>query len=269
MGLINKIAAIVMGGKCCSGSSAELGENDLPLNAGQVMEGLGCKLLIIIPSCMKNIGKVDAARASWIKDLSIFGVKHYFVIGKEDIDRAFVSGDILYVPCRDDYESLLMKLVCAYDYAMKFEQFDYVYKIDDDCFVSVIKLVRDIVPQLSGGAYYGGAVHPKGKKMNSKWHFGKCGDARFDVPYKYDVAPFDFAKGGYGYFLSREALLKIVNMADEIRSDLDKFCYDYEDVRIAEILNQSDIRVCALEKYTYVKHEIRKIGQNLLVYDIR
>ena len=72
-----------------------------------------------------------------------------------------------------------------------------VYKIDDDCYPNLEAIRDQVLPQLSEVLYAGGATHRKGVMMNNEWHFGKCSDPRFDKPYRFATAPFEFAKGVY------------------------------------------------------------------------
>ena len=176
---------------------------------------------------------------------------------------------IFYVPCKDDYESLLLKLVLGYEYLYQNMDFTYVYKIDDDCFPNLKILINILLPQFNNKKYIGGAIHPKDGKMSNNWHFGKCSNPKFDRPYKFDVAPFDFAKGGYGYFLRKDILPMLFKFKDELRSELEKYIYSPEDVRITEILNNNGILVDHIDYYSIISASDYNNSNQYLVYDIQ
>ena len=227
------------------------------------------EIIFLIPTCKNYSDKTNAVRNTWTKQLATYGFRYLFLIGKPELKAAETKDDVLYVPCKDDYESLLLKLVLGYEFFYKNMDFKYVYKIDDDCYPNLKKLVDEILPQLGNREYLGGATHPNGANMNNKWHFGKCSDAKFDKPYKFNVAPFEFAKGGYGYFLHKEVLPLLFELKDELRSELEKFIYSYEDVRIAEVLKRHNILVNSLENYSIISASNYNNSTQYLVYDIQ
>ncbi len=207
-------------------------------------------IFVLIVSCQKYAEKADAIRRTWAQDLTKHGYRYLFLEANPSLTEARVAGDKLIVPCRDDYESLILKLFLAYEYLYHAEKFDYIYKIDDDCVLNVENLTKNIIQQLPGHQYLGGATHPKGAAMNNKWHFGKCSSTNFDIPYLHDRAPFEFAKGGYGYLLRRDILPIIFKNNNLIMQEIERFHYSFEDVRISEILGQHHIFAKCVLHYT-------------------
>ena len=226
-------------------------------------------VILLIPTCEKYADKADAVRNTWAKQLKRYGIRYYFLLGDPGLMQAEVRGDTLRVPCKDDYETLLLKLVLGYEFLYQAEEFKYVYKIDDDCLLNIDALVQMILPQLSGRQYIGGATHPKGAKMNNKWHFGKCSDPKFDKPYRFDVAPFEFAKGGYGYFLRRDILPVLIKEIPQLKQELVNYEYSFEDVRIAEIFNATEIRAHKLEGYHVSPGDTGPNKDATVIYDIK
>ena len=210
---------------------------------------------------------MEAVRKTWAYQLNKYGFRYLFLLGDPSLETAQVKDDILIVPCADDYESLLLKLSLGYKFIYQNFNFDYVYKIDDDCYPDLNKLSRDILPQLKGKQFAGGDVHRKGNSMNNKWHYGKCNASKFDKPYQYDVAPFDFAKGGYGYFIRKDVLPIIFQMNSIFKKELEEGVYSPEDVRISEILSYKDIKPHIVDDYVVSKYEKRTFN-TYLVYDI-
>lgn len=226
-------------------------------------------VLLLIPTCVPNRAKMEAVRDTWAKRLRKYGMRHYFLIGDPARSVAQAQGDVIYVPCEDNYESLLLKLSLGYEFASRNLDFKYAYKIDDDCFLNVDKLVSDIIPSLKGWQYCGGQVHPKDASMNNKWHFGKCSDPKFDKPYQFDRSPVAYAKGGYGYFLRSDVLPIIFGMNEKFRQELIEGIYSYEDVRVGELMMNWGIHVHKLEKYN-VGHggESEDLKGDVVKYDI-
>lgn len=224
-------------------------------------------VVFLIPTCKKYAHKTDAVRKTWASQLAKYGFRYVFLVGEPELEYAQVIGDTLHVPCRDDYESLLLKLALGYKFIYQHFDCDYVYKIDDDTYPNLDILVNKLLPQLRGCQFAGGAVHKKGSSMNNKWHYGKCSSPIFDKPYKYDVAPFDFAKGGYGYFIRRDALPVVFNMENTFRRELDEGVYSYEDVRISELMVQKNIVPYILQDYSVARFQDRR-SDTYLIFDI-
>jgi glycosyltransferase involved in cell wall biosynthesis len=210
-------------------------------------------IFVLIISCQKYVDKADAIRQTWAQDLRRHGYRYLFLMGDPTLKEAKIDGDNLIVACRDDYESLILKLFLAYDYLAQVEQFDYIYKIDDDCILNVNDLTNGIIPQLPGNQYIGGATHPKGAPMNNKWHFDKCSSVEYNKPYPFEKAPFEFAKGGYGYFLRKDILKVLQKEIYKTKMDINNFVYYFEDVRISELLGVFNIYVKKLNNYSCVR----------------
>lgn len=206
-------------------------------------------ILFLIPTCSAYTIKANAVRLTWAKKLKDLGFRYFFLRGDINIKHATVSSDILFVPCKDDYESLLLKLVLGYEFLYRNMNFSYVYKMDDDCLPNLKKLVDIMLPQVAGNMYIGGSTHPKGKTMNDKWHFGKCSNVKFDQPFRFNVAPFEFAKGGYGYLLRKDILPLLIDKKSLLAQELKEFIYSYEDIRVAEILLSRNIKPINLKGY--------------------
>ncbi|GAW95728.1 MULTISPECIES: glycosyltransferase [Colwellia] len=225
-------------------------------------------IFFLIPTCEKYSHKTDAVRNTWKADLPSFGVNSLFLMGDESLNESKIVGDVLYVPCPDNYESLLLKLALGYQFIYRNFNFKYVMKIDDDCFPDLDKFDKKIIPQLSGKQYLAGATHPKGAPMNDKWHFGKCSDSKFDKQFKFNVSPIEFGKGGYGYFLRKDILPAIFGEISAFKQELQDGVYSYEDFRVAEILNSKNIHVVHATDYNVEASTSENLKDYTLVFDI-
>lgn len=227
------------------------------------------EVVILIPACRKYRDKAMALRRTWIPQARFFGFRVYFVLGHPGLTETKLKHDFLFVPCLDDYESLLLKLVYAYNFCLENFDFKYIYKIDDDCLVNIPNLVENILPSLDGRPYLAGAVHPAGFSINSKWHFGKCKNPVFHKEYFTDRAPVDFAKGGYGYFLKKDALSILVSKIDVFRAELSECIYSFEDVRVAIELGLAGINVSQLSGYSCRRFNGSPLPFVTVIFDLK
>ncbi len=225
-------------------------------------------VFFLIPTCEKYSHKTEAVRNTWKAGLPHYGANSLFLMGDESLNESKIVGDVLYVPCPDNYESLLLKLALGYEFIYRNFNFKYVMKIDDDCFPDLEKFDKKIIPQLSGKQYLAGATHPKGAAMNDKWHFGKCSDSKFDKQFKYNVSPIEFGKGGYGYFLRKDILPAVFGEITIFQQELQDGVYSYEDFRIAEILTRKKIYVERAADYNVEVSTGENLKDYTLVFDI-
>lgn len=226
------------------------------------------EIVILLATCDKYIEKIKAIQETWGKQAKL-NYKVIYAIGKPNLNSPYVDGDFLYVNCRDDYESLLLKLVLAFEYIYNNYEFDYIYKIDDDCYLNIDLFEKNIKDQLDGRPYLSGAIQKSGEKINPKWHYGKCSSSSFDVPYMYDAPRYSYGKGGYGYFLNKKCLPFIVDKKNILREELDKGIYSYEDMRMSEILAEYEVFVESIANYSVLKGSLNEQYSNqLIIYDI-
>ena len=104
------------------------------------------QLIFVTPSCAANEPKRRAIEATWGETLRRRGVRQFFIVGCPELDRASSLGQVIYVPCRDDYESLLLKLALAYEYLLANEKnFTHIFKIDDDCYLNLTRFEQNLL----------------------------------------------------------------------------------------------------------------------------
>jgi galactosyltransferase len=160
------------------------------------------RVLIAVPACHRYAygshandlhgiarqteGRIDAVRATWWNDIKPFSdyVDAKFFYGKSSDNRTPLADEI-FLNVEDDYEHLPHKMRAIYLYAVK-NKYDFVYKADDDGFVWIDRLLRtdyENYDQLG----FSNCTHGLGNKCN-------C-----------------YITGGAGYFLSKRAMLAVVN----------------------------------------------------------
>lgn len=153
---------------------------------------------------------------------------HMYFIGNPQLSSPMIEGDVVYLPCPDNYESLPIKTLMAVKWAFENKDFDLLIKTDDDVYFldGFDKIVNEAsVHDYSGFLRSGGYM--------SNWHFGKCDNQELNnLPHS--VPEVVYCDGPL-YFLSKKSVTCLVNHG--IRSD---FCM-YEDAEVGELLRRSGI----------------------------
>jgi hypothetical protein len=102
--------------------------------------------------------RIEAVRETWAKDIEPFKehVTLKFFYGKPDsgVPRELLEDEVL-LPCPDDYEHLPHKTIEIARYAVR-ENYDFVFKCDDDTAVHIDRLVHEC---LSNRFDYAGYEH--------------------------------------------------------------------------------------------------------------
>ena len=130
------------------------------------------RLIVGILSSEPYASRRDQCRKTWLAALAAQpDGEAVFIVGDPSVPGPSRDGDVLRVPCPDDYDALPQKVQIFIDWALANYDFDYLFKCDDDTYVCVPRLLR---LDLLGRAYVGSL----------------CGR---------------YAQGGAGYFLSRRA----------------------------------------------------------------
>ena len=185
------------------------------LDAGKI------KLFTIILTCKKYEHKMLSQDTSKLSDYMYF-------IGDPTLSSPLVKGDIVYLPCPDNYESLTLKTLMAIKWVVKNKEFDLLLKTDDD--VTFLNPFDKLVREASNYDYCGALR--KGDYV-STWHRGKCENKVLDNA-GFLIPKVTYCHGG-GYFLSRKSALLLAN--NEIRDNHSI----YEDVEVGDLLQKFGI----------------------------
>jgi glycosyltransferase involved in cell wall biosynthesis len=204
------------------------------------------KIAIGILTCNRNTSRISIIRETWVNELKKHHIPYYFIIGNPELNSCKLEGDTIFVPCPDDYESLPKKMFYFYNYIFENTNYDFVYKIDDDCFLNVDDLYFTYFWNFD---YFGHTVCTDEKDLNRAWHFGKCTAKELNnKPYPREYTG-PWCGGGFGYFLSRIALGKINTMGEFIKADM------YEDKAIGDALRENGILPQENPKYIFFNVE--------------
>jgi len=189
-------------------------------------------ILIGIVSCRKQMNRINTIRTGWVKELKRYGIDYFFIVGDPLISDYILENDILYMPCSDNYESLPQKVLSFYKYALERTPFDFVYKIDDDCYLNAENVYSTLFWNYD---YVGKIVATDEKALQRDWHFGKCTDPEINRTFYGGEYIGPWCGGGFGYFLSRRSLSTISSMSEFITHEL------YEDKAIGDALRMNNI----------------------------
>ena len=129
---------------------------------------------------------------------------------------------IINLNCNDSYIGLPEKVMKAFHFLVsdeRFGKYTHFCKLDDD--MKIIKRFDNLSDDYLGVVHYGDG--------NRQWHIGRAGNFWDKVPYLGEFKPW--CMGGFGYIVSRSALLKIVPNHEYLN-------HIYEDVYIGNLMNK-------------------------------
>ena len=164
------------------------------------------KYLLLILNCKKYRYKAKAQQKTWLKLLPS-KIQYYHVVGDEDMDTQYRVDDeehVLYLRCKDDYNSLPMKTYLAVKAATEFSNCEYIFKTDDDqalvarnLFTSII----DTIEEREGGSR---SVHYGGQRIFVPDHVSTYYTVHPCLPKDVYLKSTVYCNGRF-YILSREA----------------------------------------------------------------
>lgn len=137
-------------------------------------------ILVGICSCISAKERRDAVRETWLQQ-SPEGMECKFFVGR----RLAMSeeDDVITLWVNDDYDHLPEKVLAFYQYALANYDFDWIFKCDDDTYISLDRL-------------------------------SELANPAFDLIGDMSLQNRGFPSGGAGYFLSRSLVEKIVAFPD-------------------------------------------------------
>ena len=190
------------------------------------------RVVIAILTCERNRARVEGVRASWLRHVPD-SYRVLFVFGRPGQASA-LEGDCVYLDCPEAYEHLPEKMHKLLAFAVANLEFDFLFKTDYDTFLD---LERFIAFDKGQAGYIGQFKETAPGEIGRTWHFGKCSDKSYEVPYERPFA-CPWATGG-GYFLDRgAAAIAVAKTEGAWREHL------YEDIMIGEALTlEPSVRV--------------------------
>ena len=167
--------------------------------------GFPSDTLVVIYSCRKYLDtRIAAIRNTWVQDLIARNIPYLVLVGDGDDS---IDGDILALNVSDKYEDLPKKTLKLFDWVVENTAFQYVYKIDDDCYLDVSRFFDTLTYRKH--FYYGRIIQRFVGSMDRAWHQAKSHALHAQKVLDKSPEPSIYADGGGGYVLSRLAMLKL------------------------------------------------------------
>lgn len=152
------------------------------------------KYFIAVLSCQANKKKVDLIKQTWFKDLPEDYEIRFFTGGHE---KEFDDGLNVGLTVDDGYKALPEKAAAIYEYCYKHFDFKWFFKIDDDTIINFKNV--DIIIDDDFDAIVGTVPEIEEQKR------------KFIDFLDYHLSP-DYYTIGYGYFIKRDMLGKIIEV---------------------------------------------------------
>lgn len=172
--------------------------------------------ILLILNCYKYRDKAFNQKNTWLKTLPS-NIQYYHVIG--DIDKceskSFIIDEdenILYVPTKDDYNSLPDKVITAFNVIHNNFNYKYIFKTDDD--QQLIKLdffteITDMLINKQPIIYYGGFTIPIKTEISKYYIEHPC------LPKDIVLEGTTYCNGRF-YLLHKEAITNLLIKKDDI-----------------------------------------------------
>ena len=218
---------------------------------------------VAVISCWKYRSRWDVLRRTWLPALEARRVPYRIVVGgprppggrrrraeserapgglddvddEDDEDEEVDTRDVLEVDAPDTYEGLPAKVLAAVAAVSALGGAEWVYKVDDDCYVHVPRLLWACERYSLEHDAWG---HLIGPGVDRTWHYGKCqDDALNTTPF---AGPTDhmYFNGGASYLLGRAAADAVAAArADDHPLEL------YEDHLVGKLLKGAGVELFA------------------------
>jgi hypothetical protein len=205
--------------------------------------------IVVIYSCRKYLDdRIPAIRNTWIKDLQSKGIPYLILVGDGN-DQ--VIDDVLALNVSDRYEDLPYKSLALFNWVLENTNFQYVLKIDDDCYLDVDEYFDSL--SYRKFHYYGRIIHRPVGGTDRTWHHSKSQGQRAAKALDKSPEPAIYCDGGGAYTLSRLAMNKLKDVQNKpIGKRLISSSY-MEDKLIGDLLATFEIYPNDEDYYTLIR----------------
>lgn len=186
--------------------------------------------ILLIMNCEKYRWKADLQSNGWLKNVEM---KYFHVLGNEQLGQNYIfdhEQKILWLNTKDDYNSLPLKVISAYQAVYETFDFKYLFKTDDDQtfllpdFNIFSNLVTNLAEQKK--ANYGGYIIQVNFPYVSKYN-----KIHPELPSDIIVQKTTYCSGRF-YFLSHLAISNLISKREEIAKEY------FEDYAIGYYLDE-------------------------------
>lgn len=219
--------------------------------------------LVTVFSCKPYLDtRVSAMRDGWLKDLAALGIPYVVVVGDGD---GTLDGDLLRLDAPDDYEGLPQKTLATVDWVFSNTTFEYMLKIDDDCFLNVDEYFHS--QSYRKFDYYGRGLTRALGQMDRSWHHEKSQSDRARTALDKSPEPSSYADGGGGYTLSRHAMSQLLASRDTIQGWQLIDSSFMEDKVVGDLLSMRGIKVASEDYYTTIWRRTHGKARQIMLWD--
>ena len=219
--------------------------------------------LVTVFSCRPYLEtRVAAMREGWLKDLAALGIPYVVVVGDGGGD---LEGDVLELDAPDDYEGLPQKTLATVDWVFSNTTFEFMLKIDDDCFLNVDEYFHS--QSYRKFDYYGRGLGRALGQMDRSWHHEKSQSDRARMELDKSPEPSSYADGGGGYTLSRHAMAQLLASRDTIQGWQLIDSSFMEDKVVGDLLAMRGIKVASEDYYTTIWRRTHGAARQIMLWD--
>jgi hypothetical protein len=207
--------------------------------------------LVVIYSCRKNLDtRLPFLRSTWIKALKSRSIPYVVLVGDGDDT---IDGDVLQLDVADSYEALPQKTLKMIDWVHSQTDYQYLYKIDDDCYLSVEQFFNSL--SYRKFHYYGRILHRGEGDTARTWHHAKAGGREARTRLDRSPEPSRYCDGSTGYSLSRYAMGKALDAAHGLKGRRLISSSYFEDKLLGDLLSLASITPSSED---YLAHILRR-----------
>ncbi len=209
--------------------------------------------LVVIYSCRPYLdSRIKAIRATWLQSLTARNIPYVIMVGDGNDE---LNTDLLALNVSDRYEDLPKKTLKLVEWVLENTDFEYVLKIDDDCYLNVDEYFDSASYRKSH--YYGRALYRKNKgETDRSWHHSKSQGTRAMSALDKSPEPSAYTDGGSGYCLSRFAMQSIVNTMKTAAGKRLAASSFMEDKLVGDLLAQAYISPSNEDYFTSVRRRL-------------
>lgn len=239
---------------------------DIPIGEASTLDAMDGGLfdaLVVIYSCRKYLDtRVAAIRETWINDLRKKGIPYVVLVGDGD-DR--LHGDVLTLDVSDRYEDLPQKTLKMFKWVYENTRFQYVLKIDDDCYLDVEEYFSSLSYKKSH--YYGRVIRRHLGATDRVWHHPKSQSQRGRKAIDKSPEPSVYADGGGGYCVSRLAISRVLSESKTAAGARLIASSFMEDKLVGDLLNLSYIEPSDEDYYVQVRRRLFSDAMPVSMWD--
>jgi hypothetical protein len=219
--------------------------------------------LVVIYSCRKYLdSRIAAIRKTWLLDLQARKIPYLILVG--DGNDA-IEGDMLALAVSDRYEDLPQKTLKLIDWVYRHTEFQYLYKIDDDCYLDVARFFENL--SYRKHHYYGRVIRRGEGSMDRLWHQGKSQSETAQRSIDKSPEPSTYADGGGGWCLSRLAMQTLLHALDTEAGQRLRACSFMEDKLVGDLLALQGIAPSDEEYESYQRRRTHSTAQPVGMWD--